>query len=395
MKKISVMLVAGAMAFMLSSCGQAKDAGEVRTDIINNIPENSNEADKTDAGEVQADTIPQNRKETDETDSDGKEDTVYDVLDSLVGEYDYTSEDGSGKLTIQKTSDGYDISDYESEASYRFLADSSNIKTIEDNKIYIEYPELPLSDDTVHFSYYILEYGRDGIDVFYGMSAPEEAKFLYHAVKSNDKNTEHEGNDHSGSAADERIVDYEALGIKEYEYPSEFSMGDNLKAAIVQLALRYESFDRNTPKTGGWKEDFIAAFIQNSRVSFDYLDLISDQNNGQISIDELNYIQYSLTNTELDFSSVVNGSIDRYEAASSFSYGSICRYDYTETDSGVLITADLEVRYDGAEDVQKYEITAELVRNSYSCFDGYSIAAFSSTIADNLQGDANPSAEEV
>lgn len=259
MKKIPVMLVAGAMVFMLSSCGQAKSAGEVRTDTVNNIP--------------------QNNKEADETDSDGKEDIAYDVLDYL--------------------------------------------------------------------------------------------------------------------AADESIVDYEALGIKEYEYPSEFSMGDNLKTAIVQLALRYESFDRDTPKTGGWKEVFIAAFIQNSRASFDYLDLISDQSNGQISIDELNYIQYSLTNTELDFSSVVNGSIDRYEAASSFSYGSICGYDYKDTDSGVLITADLEVGYDGAEDVQKYEITAELVRNPYSCFDGYSVAAFSSTIADNLQGAANPSAEEV
>lgn len=261
MKKIPVVLAAGVMVFMLSSCGQAKDAGEVQTDIINNIPQNSKEADKTDAGEV--------------------------------------------------------------------------------------------------------------------------------------KNTEHEGNDHSESVADERIVDYEALGIKEYEYPSEFSMGDNLKTAIVQLALRYESFDRDTPKTGGWKEDFIAAFIQNSRVSFDYLDLISNQNNGQISIDELNYIQYSLTNTELDFSAVANGSIDRYEAASSFSYGSISGYDYKETDSGVLVTADLEVRYDGTEDVQKYEITAELIRNPYSCFDGYSVAAFSSTMADNLEGDANPSAEEI
>lgn len=174
-----------------------------------------------------------------------------------------------------------------------------------------------------------------------------------------------------------KFVDYEALGIKEYEYPSEFSMGDNLKTAIAQLALRYESFDRDTPKTGGWKEDFIASFIQNSRLTFDYLDLISDKNNGQISIDELNYIQYSLTNTELDFSSEINGSINRYEAASPFNYGLISGYDYKDTDSGVLITADLEVGYDGTESIQKYEITAELVRNPYSCFDGYSVAAFS------------------
>ncbi len=40
-----------------------------------------------------------------------------------------------------------------------------------------------------------------------------------------------------------------------------------------------------------------------SRVLFDYLNSISDKNNEYISIDELNYISYSFTNTELDFSS--------------------------------------------------------------------------------------------
>ncbi len=71
-------------------------------------------------------------------------------LESLKGEYEYFSDYGTGKLIIKKTSYGYDISDYESESSYRFLADSSNIETIENNKIYIKYPEqvfsmIPLS----------------------------------------------------------------------------------------------------------------------------------------------------------------------------------------------------------------------------------------------------------
>ena len=58
-------------------------------------------------------------------------------------------------------------------------------------------------------------------------------------------------------------------------------------------------------------------------------------------------------------------------------------------------TADLEMGSDGTKEVQKYEITAELVKNPYSCFDGYSVVAFSSTIADNLQGDMNLFADEV
>ncbi len=358
MKKIPMMLVAGVMIFMLSSCGQAKNSGEVQTDTINNIPESS--------------------KEAEETDSDGKEDTVYDVLDSLTGEYDYTSEIGNGKLIIQKASEGYDICDYESEVIYRFLAGSYDIENIENNKIYIKYPEQVFSDDTVDFSYYILEYDTDGINVYYGENAFEEAQLLYRATKQSDKDTEHKGNDDFLGTDDEKLIDYEALGIKEYEYPAEFSMGDNLKTAIAQLASGYMSFDSNTARIGDWKQYFIANFIQNSRLTFDYLDLISNQNNGQVSIDQLNYIQYSLTNTELDLSSDINGSIiDRYEAASPVYSGSIVSYNYEDTDSGVLITADLEVRYDGSESTQKYEITVELVRNPYSCFDGYSVLALS------------------
>ncbi len=365
MKKAPMMLAAGVMIFVFSSCGQAENAEDVQTDTVNDIAQIS--------------------KEADETDSDGKEDTAYDVLDSLVGEYSYTSEIGSGKLTIQKASDGYDIFDYESEFLYRFLAGSYDIEAIENNKIYIKYPEQVLSDGTVDFSYYILEYDTDGINVYYGEAAFEEAQLLYRATKQNDKDTENDSGDHSVSTVE--FIDYEALGIKEYEYPAEFSMGDNLKTAIVQLALSYVSFNSDTPKLGGFKEFFIAEFIQNSRVSFDYLDLISDQNNGQISIDELNYMQYSLTNTELDFSSVISGSIDRYEAASRFCHGWISGYSYEDTDSGVLITADLEVEYDGAEDTLKYEVTAELNRNSYSCFDGYSVVSFSSKpVTDSLQG---------
>lgn len=402
MKKISITLLAGTMVFMLSACGQAKNEVESQADIMNDITQSGKETIETDAEGTQADTIAQNRNETVETDAEGmradtitqnqketdaagKEDIVYDVLDSLVGEYSYTSDDSAGKLIIQKASDGYDISDYISESSYRFLANSSNIQTLENNKIYIEYPELLLSDDTVHFSYYTLVYGTDGIDVYYGMAEPENAEFLYHAVKKNDKD-EDSVTAHAASEAGEKLIDFEAPGIKEYEYPSEFIMGDNLKTALAQLASGYISFDSGTTATGDWKQYFINNFIQNSRLTFDYLDLISGQNNGLISIDELNYIQYSLTNTEVDFSTYVSPDgpdIIRYEAASPFCSGSIIGYDYRDTDTGVLITADLEMRYDGAEDTQKYEITAELVRNPYSCFDGYSITALSRSLSEH------------
>ncbi len=178
-----------------------------------------------------------------------------------------------------------------------------------------------------------------------------------------------------------QTFDYETLGIKEYEYPSEFSMGDNLQGAITQLALSYENFDKVVVNGEGWKEIFIARFIQNSRFSFDYLDEISDKNNGQISTDELNYIQYSLTGVELDFSSYAGGPVDRYDAASPLNYGSISGYDYAYTENGVVVTASFETGYDGADSTQVREITVELAENPYSCFNGYSVLTVSAKAA--------------
>jgi hypothetical protein len=110
-------------------------------------------------------------------------DVKDDELENLIGEYDYLLDNGTGRLIISKTSYGYDISDYVSESSYRFLADSSNIDTIENNRIYIKYPEQVFSDDTVIFSYYILEYGANEINVYYKKDVNGEEQFLYCATK--------------------------------------------------------------------------------------------------------------------------------------------------------------------------------------------------------------------
>ena len=118
----------------------------------------------------------------------------------MTGEYDYLSDDVIGKLIIKKTSYGYDISDYESESSYRFLADSSNIETIENNRIYIKYPEQVFSDDTVIFNYYILEYSTDEIKVYYRKSVLEEAQFLYHAIKKNEEDIDNKNKSRTQNA---------------------------------------------------------------------------------------------------------------------------------------------------------------------------------------------------
>lgn len=169
--------------FVLPSCGQTKSLedhliDDTQTNVV---------SDTTEFG----DRVGESQK----TQSDDEQVKKDDELENLIGEYDYLSDYGSGKLMIEKTSYGYDISDYESESSYRFLADSSNIETIENNKIYIKYPEQVSSDDTVTFSYYILEYSTDEISVYYGKSVSEEPQFLYHATKKKEENIAavHEG----------------------------------------------------------------------------------------------------------------------------------------------------------------------------------------------------------
>ena len=164
MKKAVMAMIMGAALLTVSSCGQAKE--DAQTDVISSDAEPGGGT-----GEV---------RETQNANITGSD---LAELENLTGEYEYLSDYGIGKLMIQKSSNGYDISDYESESSCRFLADSSNIETIENNRIYVKYPEQVFSDDTVNFSYYVLEYSTDEINVYYGEAGFEEAQLLYHATK--------------------------------------------------------------------------------------------------------------------------------------------------------------------------------------------------------------------
>ena len=194
MKKAVMAMIVGAVLLTVSSCGKAKNSEEAQTNVISSTAEPDGST-----GEVQ------------KTQNDNTIGSDLAELENLTGEYEYISDYGTGKLMIQKSSGGYDISDYESGSSCRFLADSSSIETIENNRIYIKYPEQVFSDDTVNFSYYVLEYSTDEINVYYGEAGFEEAQFLYHATKKTKERTdvcEYEGEYNSYD------VDEPALEIK-------------------------------------------------------------------------------------------------------------------------------------------------------------------------------------
>ena len=119
--------------------------------------------------------------------TNSESDAGFEELSAMIGTYHYTSDYGTGRLMIEATEDGIDISDYESEDTYRFLANETNVKNEEENKVYLEYPAQVYEDDTVIFEYYILEKASDGIDVYYSPSSFDEAELLYHAVRENKK----------------------------------------------------------------------------------------------------------------------------------------------------------------------------------------------------------------
>ena len=164
MKKRLIFILIGAIICMLSACGQRKDIEYNQADISNNVTSTEDVTDDVEKEITASDNV--------------TDDLIVNELEKLAGEYEYLSDYGVGRLIIEKNEYAYDISDYESQSSYRFLADSSNIESIENNSIYIQ-------DDTVIFCYYILEYGEDEMNVYYKQSEQEDEQLLYHATKKN------------------------------------------------------------------------------------------------------------------------------------------------------------------------------------------------------------------
>ncbi len=183
MKKMKMAMTMGVIVFVLSACGQTENPEETQTNVASGAAEISDSTAEVQGTQIDEIADSANSNPTESKDEGHSVIGKDDVLESLIGEYGYLSDYGTGKLTIKKTSYGYDISDYESESSYRFLADSSNIETMENDRIYIKYPEQTFSDGEAVFGYYILKYDTAGIDVYYGKSTFEEAEFLYHATK--------------------------------------------------------------------------------------------------------------------------------------------------------------------------------------------------------------------
>ena len=195
-------------------------------------------------------------------------------------------------------------------------------------------------------------------------------------------------NNQAESQMNDTMFDYESLGVNQYVYNSEFELGEDLKNAIAELACCYDEFDENVVNDETWKNIFLTRFIQNSRYSFDYLDKQAEKGKGFITREQVEYIQYSLTNEKIDFLDCVEKEVDTQDATSGMNFGNIINYEYESHDEEIVLSADMQLQSDGTNNVKEKKVTVYLIKNPYSCFDGYSIKQLvSEDVTENIKGD--------
>ena len=178
---------------LVVQAGQETTEGKLENEVVTEDVSEQQEKINLPAGEIETDLI----------------------LEKLVGEYEYVSDYGNGSLTIKKEEQGYSIDDYESETSYRFLAYSSDIEYIKNNRIYIKYPDKVYSDDTVVFCEYILEYGTDEIKVYCKKSADDDEQFLYCATKKEENQGENDNSEITSEEFTNNSNEEVVIGLKD------------------------------------------------------------------------------------------------------------------------------------------------------------------------------------
>ncbi len=167
------------------------------------------------------------------------------------------------------------------------------------------------------------------------------------------------------------------LKIAEYIDSEEFTLPPNLKIAIEELALNYDTFDSSKTKERFYPKFFLSSYCQNSRMTYDYMEKIEKENNGLISRKEVEYIQYSLTKEFIDFQDFVGKEgIDHNQTSSGIGFGEIISYEANRNGDEVSLTAQFKFRGRNVEQTslsRLYELNIVLIKNLKSCFDGYSI----------------------
>ena len=177
----------------------------------------------------------------------------------------------------------------------------------------------------------------------------------------------------SNSLHDSTGIDFNSLGITEYEYPEEFVLEDDIKAAI-ELSIgdnfkrQYGDYGPISNYPDWYRDSFINNFIKEDGDRYEY----KIKNRDGMTREQIEYIYYSLTGRYIPFDNIKEPIVCS-TSGTPMSVYNITDYEYELDGDDVLITANATRYYRNKAYEDYYVIHARLTPNKYSCFNGYSI----------------------
>ena len=164
-----------------------------------------------------------------------------------------------------------------------------------------------------------------------------------------------------------------SLGISKYQYPDAFEVDTNLEKLLENMAInnKYYSSEDDLPVED--EKQFIHNFCQNSWFCYDYIFDSLSTSKGLINKQQIEYIQYSFSGQYREFQSIDDDYVvDVNKCSSGFNYAELKSYDVISEGEEIVIKAYFDISDNSSEEA---DIT--LIKNEYSCFDGYSVKSFS------------------
>lgn len=183
-----------------------------------------------------------------------------------------------------------------------------------------------------------------------------------------------EKEDNSDETQTKEALLVSSLNIVPYSYDNEFELSRDMEATIEQIVLSYRQYQSDLASTEEWKNHFVSMFLKNSRYGSGYFYSVCEENDDILTLEQVEYINYSITGEYVDFSDVIEGSIDCSECSSFWNSAQIDDYQVTKQGDRIVIDAKIGIYNDG-EVVPHIQLNSQiiLVRNQYSFLDGYSI----------------------
>ncbi len=181
------------------------------------------------------------------------------------------------------------------------------------------------------------------------------------------------------------VMDFESLGIAPKELYDENDKLNNLVAALETAIAYSDDFSDEQLNNNLWQDEFMYTYVLNTNFAPEYLmEIYEDE--GIATKDEVEYIHYSLTGEYKPLD--IDDKVDIRQTSSGWWSAQFENYQYENLDGEEYITGIVKKDVVGNNYSLVYDVVAKLIRNPYSCFDGYSIDSIQCTdITPDMEAD--------